>query len=380
MVGWNPFITDVPLAPQELIDRETEWRQMVERAEGGHNTRLSAPRRYGKTTLLRKVEQEADLGGMSTVYVDFFGVLSLDEMLVRVEAAYERGLKGPVAQWFAGVRRRWRPTVRVGTPEASVDVQPLPEADASRALHEVLDLPRRIFEREGQRTLVLFDEFQAVLGAGEGVDGLIRSRIQHHRDAASYVFAGSHPGLMAELFGTRERPLYGQSRPVVLGPLEDEDLAVYIAGKFSETGREIGAAIDPLLAMVRGHPQRAMLMAHHVWEVTERGSTADEAAWANALGTAFSELHESFERAWDDYSTNERRVMAATAWTGPWGAGTSLYAKSTLERFRLAKGTARDVRAALLRRGELERAGRNGVRIVDPLLEAWIASGRRPRT
>jgi hypothetical protein len=376
----NPFITDVPLAPQELIDREREWRQLVERAEGGHNTRLSAPRRYGKTTLLRKLEQEADLRGMSTVYVDFFGVLSVDEMLVRVEAAYEQGLKGPLARWFAGVRRRWRPTARLGSPEASVEVQALPEADANRALYEALDLPKRIFEREGRRTLVLFDEFQAVLGAGEGVDGLIRSRIQHHRDAASYVFAGSHPGLMAELFGTRERPLYGQSRPVVLEPLEDEDLAVYIARKFSETGRDIGPALDLLLSMVRGHPQRAMLMAHHVWELTKRGSTADEATWADALSTAFSELQESFERAWDDFSTNERRVMAATAWTGPWGAGSSLYAKSTLERFRLAKGTARDVRATLLRRGELERKGRDGAQIVDPLLEAWIASGRRPRT
>jgi hypothetical protein len=123
-----------------------------------------------------------------------------------------------------------------------------------------------------------------------------------------------------------------------------------------------------------------MLMAHHVWELTKRGSTADEATWADALSTAFSELQESFERAWDDFSTNERRVMAATAWTGPWGAGSSLYAKSTLERFRLAKGTARDVRATLLRRGELERKGRDGAQIVDPLLEAWIASGRRPRT
>ena len=71
--------------------------------------------------------------------------------------------------------------------------------------------------------------------------------------------------------------------------------------------------------------------------------------------------------------------MAAIAWGGPRGGGASLYAKSTLERFRLSKGTARDVRAALLRRGEIERGGRHGVQLVDPLLEAWIASGRRAR-
>jgi uncharacterized protein len=227
-------------------------------------------------------------------------------------------------------------------------------------------------------TVAMFDEFQAVLSAGDEVDALIRSRIQHHNQIASYIFAGSHPGFMAELFGSRERPLYGQARPVVLGRLPDDELAVFIGDRFERSGKDVGSTLPRLLELAQGHPQRAMLAAHHLWERTEAGAIADEATWTSATEVMFSELQESFERVWEDFTINERRVMAAVAWIGPWGAGSSFYAKSTLDRFRLSKGTARDVSKRLLSRGDIER-GAHELRIVDPLLEAWIASGRRPR-
>lgn len=376
----NPFVIDSPVGPDDLVGRDAAAAQLLELAEGGHSSRLAAPRRFGKTSLLRRLQRDADLNGMATVYVDFFGALTLDDVVTRFEFAYERALKGALGRWYAGFRRRWRPSMRIGVPEASIALSPMADEDATRALMELLDLPRHVLERDGRRTLAMFDEFQAVLSIGEGLDGLIRSRIQHHGDAASYVFAGSHPGLMAELFGSRERPLYGQARAVTLERLGDDDLAVFIGERFERSGRDVGSALSPLLDLAQGHPQRAMLAAHHLWEHTPRGERADETTWSSSSESMVLEVEEAFERIWEDMSTNERRVMAAVAWIGPWGGGSSLYAKSTLDRFKLNKGTARDVRASLLRRGEIERGGPAQVRIVDPLLEAWIASGRRPRS
>ena len=372
----NPFITDRPQAPEELIDRETEAATLLDLALGGHNSRVSAPRRYGKTTLLGKVLQEARVVDLTTVYVDFYGVVSLAEVIVRIEEAYRASLQGPVARWFAGVRRTWSPTVRAGAPVIGVEVELKPEAEGLRLLQQLLDLPLGVYERTMRRTVVVFDEFQALLAASNEVDGLIRSRIQHQRDEASYIFAGSHPGLMAELFGDRDRPLYGQARAIRLAPLDDGSLAAYIGSRFEDTERDPGRALDPLLATARGHPQRAMLLAHHLWEATEPGGTADEESWERALTAAFGELQEAFERTWETLTANQRRVLAAFASIGPWGSGGSFYGAETLARFRLTRGTARDVRHALLRSGDLEES-EDGVRIVDPLLEAWIASGRR---
>jgi hypothetical protein len=374
----NPFVTDTPAPPERLIDREDEWRQLLRYAEGGHNSRLSAPRRYGKTTLLEKLRAEAEKVGMEAVYVDLFGVVSLSDIALRMESAYYQALKGPVANWFRGVRRRWRPTLRAGPGVAALEVEALAESDAQATLHELLDLPVGLFQRTGKRTLVIFDEFQNALSGGENVDGLVRSRIQHHRDEASYVFAGSHPGLMAELFGSKKRPLFEQARPVLLSPLPDDALAEHIGREFERTGKEAGAALDSLLVLARGHPQRAMLLAHHLWAATPPRATADDERWNQAFPTAFAELQEGFERLWQDLTATQRRVMAAVAWIGPLGAGNSLYASETLARFNLRKGSVRDAVTTLLNKGDLERPAGGDVRLVDPLLEAWMLSGRQP--
>ena len=374
----NPFVIDVPAAPADLIDREQELELLLGLAEGGHNSRLVAPRRYGKTTLLASLGEEVHKLGLRWVYVDFFGVLSLGDVAARIDRAYSEHLKGPLAAWYAGMRRRWLVRGRAGVPGTAVEFESLPQPAAEERLHELLDLPRGVHERTGSPTVVAFDEFQEVLAASDSADAFIRSRIQHHRQEAAYVFAGSHPGLLAELFGARDRPLYGQAREVSLRPLPDTALAEYIDLHFRQTGRDASNLLDDLLEVVRGHAQRAMLLAHHLWEATQPGKAGDAETWAAALSAALSELQEGFERYWERLSANERRVLAAVAWTGRWGTGKSLYANSTLERFRLSKGTARDVSRQLIRSGDLAQGEDGGsLTLIDPLLEAWIASGRR---
>ena len=47
----NPFIYSHPLAPDDIIDRDDETRELLTAAVGGHYVRLYAPRKYGKTSL-----------------------------------------------------------------------------------------------------------------------------------------------------------------------------------------------------------------------------------------------------------------------------------------------------------------------------------------
>lgn len=373
MTELNPFVYGEPVAAAELIDRRDEVERLVSLARGGHNTRLSAPRRYGKTSLLRRVLADATDAGLTTVYVDFYGVATLEEVADRIEDAYRRSLTGRLRRTFDALLAAVRPTGRVTpVPGLEVEISPTPVTRAAQQrLLELLDLPARLHERSERRTLVVFDEFQEVLTAGATTDRLIRSRIQHHGPAAAYIFAGSHPGLMAELFDNRERALFGQARPVELAPLPGEALVEYIGSRFEATQREPGPALVPLTELARGHPQRAMLLAHHLWENTPEGVTADEEGWLVARSAAFGELRESFEREWSALGQDQKRLLDALA-TGE----QSLFARATLDRFQLTKGGAQQARTALLNRGVLSGQG-SQLEIVDPLLAAWIAGGRR---
>lgn len=363
----NPFTFNRPVEPEDLIDREDEARRLLELAEGGHASRLSAPRRYGKTSLLRRVGRDADRIGMSYVEVDFYGALSISDLTARMEEAYGR-LRSPLRRIAVSAIDTLRPRLSVRAGSVRVEAQAARRAEDSRILSGLLDLPQTLFERHRTRTLVAFDEFQELLAVGDGIDGLFRSHIQRHGDAASYIFAGSHPGLMQQLFGERERPFFDQARVFHLDPLQDSDLVEYVGARFEAGDRDATPVLEALVDVAAGHPQRAMLLAHHLWERTPRGGKATPELWQVALETVFVEHGEALEAVWNGLSRNEQSVLAAYAY-----GGESLFNERTLRRFSLSKGGAQHARDALAKMGHLQQIGGQW-QAVDPLLSEWIVS------
>lgn len=370
----NPFVTERPVPAEDIIDREQELAQLIAYAEAGHAARLTAPRRYGKTTLAKRTLDLVERAGLHAVYVDLYGVVTLEQVAMRIEDAYDKRLRGEVQRRVRSILRTMRGGVSAGIPGvASVQVASAGVADPliERRLQATLDLPARTFERDGIRTVIVLDEFQDLLVADVGADALLRARIQHHGDCASYLFAGSHPTMMAALFEAKDRPLYGYARPLTLRPLPDEALAEHIADRFARTGRDIGEALEPLLDIAGGHPQRAMLLAHHLWQATPRGTSADEQTWELAFAATLSELHEAFQRGWDAHSANERRVLEIIATRLP------LTARTTLSTHQIGKQSALTARESLVAAGDLAEPGHGGARFTDPLYAAWIGHGRR---
>jgi hypothetical protein len=370
----NPFQYSAPLEPEDLLDRTEEARALTERALAGHNSRLVAPRRFGKTSLLRRVLHDAQEQGWVGVYVNFFGVLTADDIAERIERAYGEQLRGRLANWFAGVRRVLRPTLRAGggplPASAEVSVEP-----RAATMLERLALPRRLYDARGARVVVAFDEFQDVLAAGERTDAVIRSEIEHHGQAASYIFSGSHVGMMRELFVDKRRAFYGQAGPVALEPLGVEETAAYVADRFAATGKEVGAALDALLDVGEGHPQRTMLLAHWLWEKTPSGGRADEQSWGEAYSRVMeTEVRDELRELWRALPRGQRRVLVLVA-----EGRLPLFGREAHEELGVPRGGGlRSTVAALADRGELidDKRTRSGYRVIDPLLARWIREGR----
>jgi hypothetical protein len=367
----NPFVFSRPVGRDDLIDRESEAGQLLNLAEGGHLSRLSAPRRYGKTSLIRRVLADAEDIGIVTVEVDFFGVISPDDVAGRIERAY-RKLRGPVGRAATAAIRALRPRIGLGTEGARIEISPASAEEASERLAVLLDLPVRLHERSGNQVLVAFDEFQELLAVKPAIDGLFRSHIQRQGDAASYIFAGSHPGLMDRLFDRKERPFFGQARALHLDPLSDPDLADYIGERFEAAGRDVGEALGPLLDLAQGHPQRSMLLAHHLFEAVPRGASAGPEHWERALRATMEEVNEALSATWEALQAGERAVVTALA-----VGEVSLTSRQVLNRYGLSKGGVQHARRQLIHSGELRTVG-GAAGLVDPLLGEWVRSLRAP--
>ena len=93
----NPFIYSHPVEPEDVIDRDGETRKLLADAVGGHFVRLYAPRKYGKTSLLRRALRDGEREeGLIPVLVDLYRVVSIADVAIRFERAYSRALSGAV--------------------------------------------------------------------------------------------------------------------------------------------------------------------------------------------------------------------------------------------------------------------------------------------
>jgi len=369
----SPFIFDGPVPPNHLVGRAAEAEAICNWAQQGRFMALVAPRRFGKTSLIGKVANDAD--DMTVVVADLFEVASTADLVLRLERAWAMHTPSPLRATVSKILAGARVGVSIAGIGFAVTLADKPNTDPLPALHTLLDLPIRLgADKRSRRTLVVFDEFQSVAEI-PGAEALIRSHAQHQRDSASYLFAGSEPSMLAAAFDDRARPFYGQVETFRLQRLPADELTEAIDRQFSAGNREISSVIGDLVSISEGHPQRAMLLAHLLWQRTDAGATATSGHMEDVLATAIRRIDPEARATMSGLPGGQRKVLRAVA-----EYGTPMSARA-LHTFGIVKTTAQKAIPPLAGVGLIEEAT-DGWRVVDPLLARWIQAtyGTRPVT
>jgi hypothetical protein len=363
----NPFSYQGPVEPIRLIDRRAELDSLQRAAADRVAIRLAAPRRFGKTSLLDAHVAAMRAVGHRAVRVDLSRVATVGDVAARVAEAFSALPADPRRSV-----RRWatRLSVTAGIPGLQVRLAPAgrPAADEARvALLELLDVPLRLHEARDGLTVVCLDEFQDLLVADDALDGLVRSVIQHHGDAAAYVFAGSQPSLMRALFSDHERPFYGQARPLGLPLLPVEEASRDIEALLEADGLDAGSAVEELISFTHGHPQRSVLLAHHLYNLLDdRRGPPDDLATA-AIEVALAETRDAHQALWDGLGRVERIVLMALA------DGQPVTGSGVAGEHRVARSTLREALERLLAdERHVQRDGAGRPFLLDPLLAEWL--------
>lgn len=363
----NPFNYQSPIPPAKLIDRRAELDALQRAAADRIAVRLAAPRRFGKSSLLDAHVLAMKEVGHRAVRVDFSKVATVGDAATRIVRAYSELPVDP-----GRAVRRWATRLGVGISLAGVGVSvaarpPRPSPDEARtALLELLDVPLVLHGSDGELTVACFDEFQDLLVADDSLDGLVRSVVQHHGEAAAYVFAGSQPSLMHALFSEQERPFYGQARPLELPSLPIAEAANDIEALFTADDLEPAGAVDELLAFTTGHPQRTILLAHHLYDLLSGPDRPDDPA-GSAIELALAETRDAHQAVWDGLNRNERLVLLALV------DGQAPTGSIVADEHRVARSTLQEALDRLLRDGRNLRRGDDGGPVLfDPLFAEWL--------
>jgi hypothetical protein len=366
----NPFRFEGPLDGPELIGREAELKSMVGFALDRRVVSVAGPRRYGKTSLLRAAGSVLEAEhGFVVAHIDLQALSGLDDFVARFGSGWRQATRAH--------RRARRAFETVAGGLSSLGLTLLGtgvqfsrrERDPQSALtiaHALLELPA---EAEAP-VLIVLDEFQDLHGAWPEGEGVLRSHTQAPAQAGkvAYAFAGSEPSLLAAAFEDHGRAYYQQVLRLPIGRLRSADLSRTIAERFTATRKEAGSALGPLLDLADGHPQRAMLLAHLLWEQTRADGRADE-RWPAALKIARAQANDEAAAIWESLSRVQRAALRAVAEQGSATASGTTGLRSSRQR----------AAQALQARGLVEPIDQPGprggarLRLVDPLLADWLA-------
>jgi hypothetical protein len=352
----SPFPYQGPLEPAEVQGRDDLIGDLVARVTERRVTALLGPRRYGKTSVLRRVA--AELSEVTTVWVDLYEVTSTADLAVRFDDAL-----AATTGRFAAAARTFAAGVAVNLGVVKVELAGPARArpDPVLAFRSRLDVLVAAATREA--TLLVVDEFSSI-GRVAGATGALRTALQHHYRDLGIAFAGSYPSMMRSLFTAREEPFFGQADLVEIGPLSPAALESIVADGFDATGRHAGQLAGLISAFTAGHPQRTMQLADACWRRTDPGATAGAEVWASALDDVRRATADGLERLYSSFERGERDVLRSVARSG------SIYGAQA-DLLDLSAGTATHARKTLLDAGDLADTER-GLVVVDPLLADWL--------
>ncbi len=351
----SPFPHQGPLHAEQVKGRRDLIEDLVRRASARRVTALLGPRRFGKTSVLRKVASVVEAGGASVVWIDLYETKSAADLVVRIDDALASA-SGLVRKRLGSMAASASINLGMFKVEFSRPSAQRPDADAS--LHVVLDL--LVGAALANPTVIVIDEFTGLNGVA-GAAGLLRTKLQHHVQEIGLLFAGSEPTAMSSMFTNQDQPFYAQAEIVEIQPFSMPDLNEIIEDGFRLSNRDPAALAAQIFHFSGGHPYRSMQFADAAWSRTEPGATATDDLWGEALQAVRASSGPGLETLFSSFANGEQAVLRAIAAGRPTFGG-------SLDLFGASSGGTAAARDRLIATGTLGRDRQ----ISDPLLADWV--------
>ncbi len=239
----NSFVYGVAVTGYNFTGRAAETQRLVANFEGGINTILISPRRWGKTSLVKHVCQQVDRNKVLPVFLDMF--------TCRSEYDFYNALAAAILKQTASSAERWMDNARDFlarlTPKISVSPDPLSDFSLSLGItskthtpEEILQLAETIAIKKQKRIVVCIDEFQQIGEFPDSVNVQKRLRsVWQHQQWTSYCLFGSKKHLMSSIFQRRNMPFYQFGDTIFLKRLSTEEWTNYIVSHFEQYDRYI---------------------------------------------------------------------------------------------------------------------------------------------
>jgi len=296
------FPVGKPVTSKNLIGREIEIKKFLELLKTGQSIIISAPRRYGKTSILLELKRILQGRNQYTAYIDIFGCTNKYELAT---AIIEKTLENRKIDNFV---RKVKENIKEVIKKLQIsgiydDIEYAlkigdERVDENKLLKEALMLPGKIADREEKPFFVFLDEFGDIAKYdGKEILKFIRSIIQQQRNV-HYIFSGSQRSIIKEIFLTKSQPFFQFAIFYEINRIKPEIFKKYLINKFSELNIKVESdIIDSILSLTRGHPFYTMLLAKMFY--IRRVSKEKDILIDDLISDAINVEKPYFDNLWD---------------------------------------------------------------------------------
>ncbi|MBO6025752.1 MAG: ATP-binding protein [Bacteroidales bacterium] len=367
----TPFTFGKTVSGENFTDRENDTAKLVSNLQYGVNTFIVSPRRWGKTSLVKKAKSMAENERLKIVYVDVQQCRSEEEFCERYASAVLTQTANKMDEWLENAK------TFLSRFSFGVNASPDPSSEMSLKIHlsskersneDLLQLPESIAKRKKIHVVVCVDEFQQI---GNFADTLqfqtkLRSVWQHH-ELTSYCLFGSRKHMMETLFDDPSKPFYKFGDIIYLQRIPTDYWINYITKRFRSAKKTITKKQAVwIVEQVDGNSSYVQQLSWYVFQRTQTKVTAN--ILSDALQELVDQCRDLFETKTENLTAYQMNFLKAVAD----GVHSGFSTTRVIEDYRLGSSANVSIVKKALIEKDLIIIENQKVIFNDPVMGLWL--------
>ena len=367
----NPFVFGKAAEGDYFTDRQEDAKRLMANFTHGINTILISPRRWGKTSLVKKVIFEMDRPEIKTVFIDIFQCKSEYDFYHAFATSVIKQTASKLEEWVE-MAKTFLASI---SPKFTFGPDPLTDFSISfewdrkdDTVLDILQLPEKIAQKRGVRLLVCLDEFQQMAEFADSVAFQKKLRsVWQHQQHVTYCMFGSKKHLMEAMFNDQSMPFYKFGDMMFLKKIPTIEWVPFICTKFKETGKAI---TEPqawkICEVTENLPSYVQHLSWIVWY--KSGDVVTDADISQAVNDLLEQNKVFFQREVEQLTELQLNFLRAIAN----GVNRGFSQKEVIRKYRLeSSANVQAIKKSLLKRGLIDIEGET-VTLNDPLFKLWL--------
>ena len=366
-----PFIYGKAAEMLNFTDREAESKRLAQNFYSLINTMILSPRRWGKTSLVKKVATEvmSEYKDIRVCMLDIFNIRNENDFYIYYAQSLVKATSNRWEEWVENAKTflsRLAPKISF-YPDNQAEISFGVEWEAlEKNPDDIIDLAETIAKVKGIKIIVCIDEFQSI---GSFSDSLafqrkLRAHWQHHQ-RVGYCLYGSKRHLLLDIFSNAEMPFYKFGDIMFMEKINNKTWGKFIQKRFTDTGKNISRKqAEYLAAIVENHSYYVQQLAQQAWLRTKTACSVP--IINNSLQSIKNQLSLLFVGLTQSLTATQLYFLQAII------EGQTVFGQENLKKYQL--GTSANIiriKNMLLSKEIIDITSKH-IEIQDPIFKLWL--------